>query len=80
MSTVERSTKEKIIITKGGKIEKRNSKNRGVQELEVEIYEKQKKGAKKAGVQYNGVQKRRVTVKNTIYYRGEQNGRIKDSM
>jgi hypothetical protein len=43
---------------KGGRKEKRNSKNRGVQELEVEIYEIQKRGAKKAGVQYNGVQKR----------------------
>ncbi len=46
----------------------------------MEIYEKQKKGAKKAGVQYNGVQKSRVTVRSTIYYRGEQYERIKDSM
>jgi hypothetical protein len=65
---------------KGGRKEKRIRTNTGIQELEVEICEIQKRAAKKAGVQYNGVQKSRVIVRSTIYYRGEQYGRINDSM
>ncbi len=44
----------------------------------MEIYEIQKRGAKKAGVQYNGVQKSRVTVRSTIQYTTEDNNSVEE--